>query len=273
MNEFNVNALDSLLDGNTTNDNQPDDDTSTNTSVEGSQPGQGDQSQDDNSDGQPTNSDTGDATEGGDPDLDSSKEAASDDEGAKQQAAQNRAFAQMRMQLSKYDKTIKELAKALGIEESDPNKLSDNLIQMAQTKLAKEQNVPVELYRELESTKEQLAIIQMQQNESLAVDKLMKVKETYGLSQDELIQFAKELDEDNISLAANPNIDAEYEYYKRNREKLEEKRIAAAVEEALKNASKADSQSSTPSKLKGKGDTGEAKIDNVSALNEFLENK
>lgn len=270
MNEMDVNALDSLLDGNTTNTTVTEDGTETNTGAEGSQLGQdvppieGEQS---------TNSDTGETTEGGDPNLESSTEDAAEDEGAKQRAsAQNKAFAQMRVQLTQYDKTIKALAKALGLDTNDP-RLNDNLINMAQTKLAQQQNVPVELYKELESTKERLAAMEIQHNESLAVDKLMGVKEAYGLTQEELVKFAKQLDQDGISLAANPHIDAEYEYYKRNREAIEQQKINAAVEAALKGASQAETQSTSPNKLQGKGSTDEPKIDNVSALNDFLENK
>lgn len=267
--ENNVNALDSLLDGNTI-DGQSTDATVVNTSGEGSEPGQDVPP----TGGQSETNESGEPTEGGDPNLELSGEDASADEGAQQQAsAQNKAFAQMRVQLTKYDKTLKELAKALGVDGSDPNQLSDNLINLAQTKLAEQNNVPVELYKELEDTKERLAAMETQQNESLAVDKLLAVRDSYGLSQEELVAFAKQLDADGIMLANNPHIDAEYEYYKRNREAIEKKRIAAAVEEALKGSSQADQQSSTPTNLQGKAATGDAKINNVSALNEFLDTK
>ena len=215
--------------------------------------------------------------DGGDPDLDSSEDdepkAQDDGDVQRQQQAANSAFARMRVENTQYAKTLQELAKALGIQEQDPRKLGDMLVNMAQEKLANDANVPVELYQELHQTKEQLAAVQYQQNQIAAREKFMAVKETYGLDDKELVAFAKQLDEDDINAVMNPNVDLEYEYYKRNREAIEKKRIAQAVEEALRKSNAAEQNSTTPPKQQGGNKEPVEKINNVSALEELLNNK
>jgi len=263
---FDISALDSLLDGNTTNtDPEEKDEKDLDTNGQSTA-----------TDGQAVADDgaDSDAPEGGGPDnLESPEGTESEGEGEKQKAAQNAAFAKLRAEKTQYERTIKELAKALGIQEGDPSKLGNALIEMAQAKLAKDANVPVELYKELNATKEQLAIVQHQQNQVTAREKFMGVKEQFGLDDKELIAFAKELDDAGINLIENPDIDIEYEYYKRNRQAIEQKRIQQAVEEALRKSTMADEKSTTPTKAKGKPAGPETKVDNVSALNDLLDGK
>lgn len=245
-------GLDSLLDGNTTN---------TNPEPEPNQNSEPPQNQ------EPAGS-------GGDPSLESSGAEPLDDNSVKQQqAAQNAAFARMRTELSHSTKTIQQIAKALGIQETDPIKLGDMLVNLAQEKLAKEANVPVELYKELNSTKEQLAAVQYQQNQVTARQKFMEVKEAYGLDDKQLIAFAQQLDNEGLNAVTNPNIDLEYEYYRRNRQAIEEKKIAKAVEEALRKSNLADTQSTKPGAQQGGGQETGDKINNVSALNDLLDGK
>lgn len=213
---------------------------------------------------------------GGDLSLESStEETPAVDEGAsKQQSSkQNAAMAKMRIEYTKQQKTISQLAKALGIQESDPEKLGDMLINMAQEKLAKDSNVPVELYKELNSTKEQLAAVQFQQNQVSAKSKFMQVKETFGLDDKSLMKFAEQLDTEGINAVTDPNVDLEYEYYKRNREALEQKKITQAVEEALRKSNTAETKSTKPGTQTGKQEEEDVKINNVSALNSLLDGK
>lgn len=259
-NVFDVNALDSLLGGNTPNTEpepapeKPKDETT------------------------PEETDTDNP--GGGPNLESpegqdvNNEDKPEGEGTQQQKPgnHNAVMARMRVENTRNQRVITELAKALGIQEQDPEKIGDALIQMAQEKLAKKANIPVELYQELHSTKDELAQIKFQQNQITARSKFMELKETYGLSDDELMKFAGALDAEGINAVTNPQVDLEYEYYKRNREALEQKRIQKAVEEALRKSTAADTNSTKPDNVQGKpGDDTPDKINNVSALNSLLD--
>jgi hypothetical protein len=263
--EFDVNALDELLSGNTTN-NEPE------TTPE------------ETDDVEPTEDTTVETTDGGGQDnLESSEEPAQEtdkkpesDEGVDKQQAQashNAAFAKMRKENTRLSRTVQQMAQALGIQEDDPAKVSEVLVEMAQNKLAKEANLPVEVYKELNQTKEQLHMLQLQQNQVTAREKFAGLKAEFDLDDKELIKFATQLDDDGINVVQNPNVDLTYEYYKRNRQALEEKRIAKAVEEALRKSNTADSKSSTPGNQQGKKADAEGKVNNVSALNDLLNSK
>ena len=187
---------------------------------------------------------------------------------------QNAAFAKMRVELNQTNKALRELAKALGIEEVDPVKQRDKLLELAYEKLAEQKNVPKELYKELTTTKEQLAMLQMQQNQAKAKEKLMDLASVYELDKDELIKFARQLDEQGINLIENPDVDLEYYYYRMNRQAIEEKKIQKAVEEALKRDKQNSQHSSTPNKQSAKGGNDEPpKINSVDALNALLDGK
>ena len=256
-----LDALNSLLDGNTNNQGADD-----NTDVQ--QPDGGQTStppSDDNKDGGGQNLE---------PSKDSNTTDGNSKDGGTQQSKVNAAMARMRVENSQYQKTLHQIAQALGIKENDPAKLGDVLVNMAQEKLAKDANVPVELYKELHTTKEQLAAIQYQQNQMSAKEKFMAVKQAYGLDDTTLLAFAKQLDDEGVNAVTNPNVDLEYEYYKRNREAIVQKRIAKAVEEALRNSQQADNKSTTPSKSQGAPqNTPEPKVNNVAALNDLLDGK
>lgn len=261
--EFDLDSLNDVLDGNTIPENKDDEakqDEGTDVGAEAGAEG----------------------NDGGDPNLESSDEDLSTDEGnveqntqAKAQEITNVAFARMRTENAQNIKVLTAIAKALGIQETDPKKLGDQLVNMAQTKLAKDANVPVELYKELNDTKEQLATVQFQQNQIAARERFMDIKDKYGLDDKELLKFAAQLDQEGLNVIENPQIDIEYEYYRRNRESLEKKRIQAAVEEALRNSNMADEKSTKPTNQQGKPKEpgSDAKINNVSALNDLLDGK
>ena len=227
----------------------------------------------------PTDDETtpqGEDSTGGEPNLEASEDKAPEDDGQKEKPAPNHnaAFAKMRIDNQNYQKTIKQIAEALGIEGNDPNQMGATLVDMAQKKLAEKQNIPVELFKDYQMTKDQLATLQLQQNEQSARGKFAQVKEAFELDDDALVAFARQLDADGINLVTNPDIDIEFEYYRRNRTKLEEKKIQKAVEEALRKNNTADTKSTTPSKQTGRKETETpAKINNVAALDGLLEGK
>ena len=210
--------------------------------------------------------------EGGDQGTDKDKQEPDGGQPDEQQAKQNAAFARLRKEATDYRKAIDSISKALGIEEGQDGDKVEKLINMAHEKLAKQDDVPVKVFKELEETKTQLQSLQQEQNLRTAQNKFMDLQKQYGLEQDDLMKFAQTLDNEGIKVIEDPNIDLEYEYYKRNRQAIEEQKINAAVEAALKGDKAADKKSTTPSKQSSKGSPEPKKVNSVDALNELLDN-
>lgn len=266
-----VASLDDLLNGNTdSKDPEPDDQ------------GDNDDQKPEGGNDEPSNPED---NSGGDPSLDPSDQGQpegdepegdvkdkSDGGVPADQAKQNAAFAKLRKEATDYKKAIDSISKALGIEEGQDGDKVKKLVDMAHERLAKQDNVPVEVFKELEQTRTQLASLQQEQNLRTAQSKFMKLQEQFGLEEEQLMQFARTLDTEGISVIEDPKIDLEYEYYKRNRQAIEEQKINAAVEAALKGDKAADKKSTTPSKQSSKGNPEPKKVNSVDALNELLDN-
>jgi len=213
---------------------------------------------------------------GGDPNLEPPAEPEPPaDGGEAERAKQNAAFAKLRAQNAQLQKTMDQLSKALGIDDKDPEAKANKLLQMAQEKLAQQSSLPVEVFNKLQQTEEELAVLRQNQNAIAARDKFFDLQKTYELDQNELVGFAKQLDEAGINVALDPSIDLEYHYYRLNRAKIEEKRIAAAVQAALTKSNTAENQGSATSKQRGKAEepNTDAKVNNVAALNALLNGK
>lgn len=213
---------------------------------------------------------------GGDPNLEPpAAEPPAADGGEAERAKQNAAFAKLRAQNSHLQKTVDQLAQALGIEDKDPEAKANRLLQLAQDKLAKASNLPPEVFADLQATKEELAVLRQNQNAIAARDKFFELQRAYELDEKELVAFAQQLDQAGINVIQDPSVDLEYHYYKLNRAKLEEKRIAAAVQAALTTTNTAATRTSTPSKQSGKAadPASDKKIDNVAALNALFDGK
>ena len=106
----------------------------------------------------------------------------------------NFAFGKMRTEINQLTELLGKVAKANGVEYTDSKdlvaKLSDDAIQ----KMAQRQNVPVELLREIETLRQDSEQFKAQQRRDAAAIGFQKVMDTYGLTQDQLKDFAVELD-------------------------------------------------------------------------------
>ena len=186
------------------------------------------------------------------------------------QNKQEYAFAQMRSQNSQLLGLVSKIAQAAGIEYKDNNELLAKLNDDAIGKIAAKQNVPVELLKRMEMLEQHSQAYQAEQLKSAALIGFQKLKTEHNLSDAELQEFAQKLDADG----KNPfvmQMDLEAEYKLRYFDQIQEKKIKAAVEAALKKSSAADNHGSKPSNANGKPDTGkEEKISTVSGLNSLL---
>ena len=145
-------------------------------------------------------------------------------------------------------------------------KLNDDAI----NKLAQKQNIPVELLREVDALRAGQQQWQQSQREQVAYAGFQTLMTQYGLSQDDLKAFAIELD----GAGRNPftqNINVVDEYRLRHFDDIMNKRVDAAVKEALAKSSAADTHSSTPGTQQGAGNNdGGQKITTLEGLNNLL---
>lgn len=184
----------------------------------------------------------------------------------------NYAFGQLRTENAAIKGLLSKLATAAGIEYADEKDLITKLNDDALTKLAQRQNVPVDLLRRMETLEQNNAAYEAEQRKTEAVLGFQKLQNTYGLSNEELMAFAQELDEKGLNPFAQ-KIDIESNYRNLHFDEIVNKRVEAAVQEALKKSSVADTHSSTPNRNTGKSDgAGDSKkISTVSQLSEFLD--
>ena len=184
----------------------------------------------------------------------------------------NYAFGQMRTELNANKALLAKLATAAGIQYTDENDLIAKLNDNALNQLAQRQNVPVDLLKRMETLEQNNAAYEMEQRKTETMLSFQKLQTTYGLTNEELLAFAQELDEKGMNpFASRVNIDATYRDL--HFDEIVNKRVAAAVEEALKKSSVADTHSSTPNRSTGKGDNnGDGKkITTVSQLSALLD--
>lgn len=184
----------------------------------------------------------------------------------------NYAFGQMRTELNANKALLAKLATAAGIQYTDENDLIAKLNDSALEQLAAKQNVPVDLLKRMETLEKNNAAYAMEQRKTEAMLSFQKLQTAYGLTNDELLAFAQELDTKGLNpFTSDVNIDATYRDL--HFDEIVNKRVTAAVQEALKKSSVADTHSSTPNRSNGKGDSnGDGKkITTVSQLSDLLD--
>lgn len=181
----------------------------------------------------------------------------------------NFAFGKMRTEINQLTELLGKVAKANGVDYSDAKDLVAKLNDDAIQKMAQRQNVPVELLQEIEALRQDSAQLKAQQRRDAAAIGFQKVMDTYGLTQEQLKEFAVELD----NQGKNPfeqNIDLLAEYKIMHYDDILQAAVKKAVEEALKKDSAANQSSSTPAQQQG-GNGGEnQKITTVAGLTALL---
>lgn len=182
----------------------------------------------------------------------------------------NNAFAEMRVQNATYKNLLNKLAQATGLEFTDENDLVNKLNDNAIEQLAKKQNVSPELLRRMEMLEQNSAAYEQEKVHSAALLGFQKLKDTYSLSEDELRDFAGELDEAGKNPFVTP-MDIIAEYKLTHFDDITQRMIDKAVQEALATSGVADNHSTTPNSATGKGATNEEKITTLQGLNSFLD--
>lgn len=181
----------------------------------------------------------------------------------------NYAFGKMRTEITQLTELLGKVAKANGVEYTDSKdlvaKLSDDAIQ----KMAQRQNVPVEILQELEALRQDSEQLKAQQRRDAAAIGFQQVMDTYNLTQDQLKQFAVELDNQGKNPFEQP-IDLLAEYKIMHYDDILQAAVKSAVEEALKKDSAANQSSSTPAQQQGGNGGDNQKITTIAGLTALL---
>lgn len=188
---------------------------------------------------------------------------------ATQQDKDANAFAEMRVQNKAMADMLKKIADATGIQYTDQNDMLAKLNSDALTKLAEKQGVPVEILQRMETLERNSQLYLQQQTEARLRVGFANIKQEYNLSDDEMMAFAKQLDDDNVDLS---KVDLKAEYQNRNFEAIVQKRIDAAVAAALSKDQQAQAQSTQPTAQGAaqQATTKPEQINSVAALRSWL---
>ena len=186
-----------------------------------------------------------------------------------QEDKRNFAFGKMRTEINQLTELLGKVAKANGVEYSDSKDLVAKLNDDAIQKMAQRQNVPVEILQELDALRRDSEQFKAQQRKDAAAIGFQRVMDTYNLTQEQLKQFAVELDQKG----KNPfeqNIDLLEEYKILHYDDILNAAVKKAVEEALKKDSAANQSSSTPAQQQGGNGGDNQKITTVAGLTALL---
>lgn len=208
----------------------------------------------------------GDDTEGA---QDSNESEGGDQQGRSQEDKRNYAFGKMRTEINQLTELLGKVAKANGVEYSDSKDLVAKLNDDAIQKMAQRQNVPVEILQELDMLRRDSEQFKAQQRKDAAAIGFQRVMDTYNLTQEQLKEFAVELDNKGMN-PFEQNIDLLEQYKILHYDDILNAAVKKAVEEALKKDSAANQSSSTPAQQQG-GNGGEnKKVSTVAGLTALL---
>ena len=200
---------------------------------------------------------------------DSNESEGSDQQGRSQEDKRNYAFGKMRTEINQLTELLGKVAKANGVEYSDSKDLVAKLNDDAIQKMAQRQNVPVEILQELDMLRRDSEQFKAQQRKDAAAIGFQRVMDTYGLTQEQLKEFAVELDNKGMN-PFEQNIDLLEQYKILHYDDILNAAVKKAVEEALKKDSAANQSSSTPAQQQG-GNGGEnKKVSTVAGLTALL---
>ncbi len=163
---------------------------------------------------------------------------------------QNSAFAQMRIENKKLSDLLMNLAKATG---QTPKNIDEaqTMLQEGLTKVvSKNRNIPEDVLREMEEDKKALAEFKQNQARQKALAGFQAVKDSFGLSREDVNNFADKLIENKLN-PFEQDLDLVKEYRNLYFEELIAKAKEEGVQEERARSIKAQQNSTTPSTQKG----------------------
>jgi hypothetical protein len=167
---------------------------------------------------------------------------------------QDRAFAQMRVQNKEYSDLIMNLAKATGQEPKNIAEAQEILKGGLSKVVSKNRNIPEDVLREMEEDKRAIAEYKQAQARQKALAGFQNVKDTFGLSREDVNRFADKLIEHKLN-PFEQDLDLVKEYRNLYFEELITKAKEQGVQEERARSLKAQQNSTTPSTQKGVAET------------------
>jgi hypothetical protein len=188
------------------------------------------------------------------------------------------AFIHMRQQNANLTKLLKGIGQVLEIPDidlNDENKLTAALQAKVTTKQADVAKVPVEFLTRMQALEQRdLERVAVQRKDNAARG-FQTVKDTYGLTQEQLNNFASELINNGINPLEQDNINLVDNYRLLHFTDIIQSEVAKAVAAEQARAAKAGSSASTPNSQVGTGGGGSepGKVNSVRELELFLANQ
>lgn len=187
---------------------------------------------------------------------------------------QNSAFAQMRVQNKQYSDMIMNLARATGQNPSNIEEAQALLQEGLNKVVAKNRNIPEDVLREMDRDKQELSELRQAQARQNALAGFQRVKDTFGLSRDDVNEFADKLIAAKINPFEQSNVDLVKEYKNIYFDKLIEQAVEKGIQAERARALKATQSSTAPTATRGTPDnTGNQvkQINTVDELNALLD--
>lgn len=234
--------------------------------------GGGDGDPGDGGDGDPGDGDPGTGDGAGDPNQNTDPNDPNANKDPKPGDAANAAFAQMRVQNKELlganqqmTQVIQAMAKSMGVEGNSMNEIMEKLNDDAINKAAGGNEQVAALMKEVNQLKQRDQIYTQAQLKTAADDGFRGIQKEFGLSNEELIRFAGELDAQQLNPYAVQGVNIREKFVAANLTTIIDRQVQAA----LQRAAKGENHSSTPSdKSGGTGDT--KKISSVAGLTAML---
>lgn len=111
---------------------------------------------------------------------------------------QARAFAELRTTNAKYTKVFKQLQNSMGVSSED--EVIERLLNAGLNAQARQQNVDPELLKRMQTLEEQNTTMMIEQKQKAVVESFGLLQKDFSLTNDEVLKFAKELDDKGVDL-------------------------------------------------------------------------
>lgn len=184
---------------------------------------------------------------------------------------QNTAWAEMRTQNKQLKNALTDVAKLLGVQDTDTTAILDAVKNATIAAQAKQQNISPDLLRELTDLKQKVEATDAQNLANAAKAGFEALKTEFNLDNNALTDFVKTLAQDRIN-PFEKAVNLKQEYITRNYPKLIEAAIAKGVAQEIERRNKVQNNSTAPNPVTGAGGAGAGTktINSVSALDNFL---
>jgi hypothetical protein len=186
------------------------------------------------------------------------------------------AFIHMRQQNTNLTKMLKGVGTILGLSDTDiadETKLTAALQAKITADAATKANVPVEFLTRMQNLEQrELERVALQRQDNAARG-FQTVKDKYGLSQEQLNNFASELINNGINPLEQDNVNLVNHYKVLHFDDILQVEVAKAVAAEQARAAKANNSASTPNTIQGTGGGGSEpnKVNSVRDLEKFLQ--